>query len=148
MAFPITNHNRKNERIGRLRHRINFVQRTTSVDDVGGETHVWVTSDPLWASVEVTPIQSQDDVIGSKITNVTSARIFLRYNSSLEPEDRILFDGNEWEILSILPDSHKSFMQLEAVRYLAENTSSSDATTLVDDEGDALIDDEGDSLLG
>lgn len=148
MAFPMTNHNRKSERVGRLRHRINFVRRTTSVDDVGGETHIWVTGDPVWANVDMTPIQSDDDVIGSRITNVTSARVFLRYNATLEPEDRILYAGNEWEILSILPDSHNSYMQLEAVRYLAENTSSADATNLVDDEGDALIDDDGDSLLG
>ena len=123
MAFPISNRNNKTERIGRMRHRVQFVTQTTYLDDIGGEVHTWATGDAVWGHVENSFVGSEDDVIADRITNVISARATVRYNSGISPKNRMLFDGAEWEILSILPDTHKSYMQLEVVKYSGDYTS-------------------------
>lgn len=141
MAFPVTQHNNKAERIGRMRHRIHFIAPTTAIDAIGSETHVWATSLECWAHVEGMMPGSQDSVIADRITNVNSSIATMRYNSAVDPKHKMVHDGNEWEILSILPDIHKSYMTLEVRLF---DTSD----YLIDDEGDPLIDDDGDTLNG
>jgi head-tail adaptor len=123
MAFPIRKHGSKTERIGRMRHRVQFVTQTTYVDNIGGEVHTWATGDAVWGHVELRAPGSEDDVLGDRITNVTNGIVTVRYNSAIEPKNRMLFDGSEWEILSILPDTHKTYMQMEVVKYEGDYTS-------------------------
>lgn len=117
MAFPVREHNNKNERIGRMRHQVRFITPTTFKDGLGGEVHTWVTGDDVFATVEYRKIGSQDEYIADRYTNVLQALVNTRYNATIEPYYRLLYDSKEWEIQSILPHSHKMYMQLEVTQY-------------------------------
>lgn len=138
MAFPIGEHNNKKERIGRLRHQVQFIAPTTSVDNVGGEVHAWVTGDAVWANVEYRTVGSDDRIIADRYTNVTTALTTIRHDSTLQAQYRMLFDDKEWEILSILPYSHNRYMQLEVVQYNGGGDSNNDGDFLIDDVGNLL----------
>jgi len=143
MAFPIGEHNNKKERIGRMRHQVRFVSPHTSIDAVGGEVHTWVTGDSIWANVDYKQVDSDDRMIADRYTNITSALTTIRYNAEIEAQYRMIFDGLEWEIRSILPYSHNRYMQLEVVQYLGDSDSNDDGGLLIDDNDFPLIDDDG-----
>lgn len=138
MAFPITEHNNKNERIGRMRHQVQFISPSTSIDAVGGEVHTWVTGDAVWANVEYRRVGSEDRIIADRYTNVTTALTTVRYNATIQAQYRMLFDAKEWQILSILPHSHNRYMQLEVVQYSGDGDSNNDGDFLQDDLGTLL----------
>lgn len=129
MAFPIGKYNRKSERVGRMRHRVRFVSPSAFYDTLGGEVYTWVSADPVWGNVDYRQSGSEDSVIGDRITNELAALITVRYDSGIGPKSKVQFDSKEFEILSILPDPKKMYMQLECVHY--SGTSSSNTTASV-----------------
>lgn len=128
MAFPIRDRHRKNERIGRLRDQIQIVSQTTYVDAIGAEVQTWATGDVIWANVDYQKTGSEDTFLADRITNELSALVTMRYDSSIEPENKMIFDGQHFEVLSILPDSHKMYMQLETVAYSGTSATSGSGT--------------------
>ena len=139
MAFPITYHNNKAERIGRMRHRVYFLAPTSAIDIIGGETYVWVSGNECWAHVEGMMPGSQDSVIADRITNVNSSIATMRYNSLIDPQYKMVYGGDEWEILSILPDIHKAYMSLEVRLFDAVATLDLGDGLLIDDTGNPLV---------
>lgn len=153
MAFPVTEHNNKKERIGRMNRRIQFMIPITSRDAMGGEVHSWLQSNSVFASVEYRRVGSDEKVIGDRPTAVTAAIVTVRYQPVVYPKMRLIYAGFEWEIESVLHDSHRRYTTMECKQYkpyweYAWITPDGDMWT--DPNGNVWVyrDPEGDPLAG
>jgi len=105
----------KNERIGRMRHQIQYMKPLVGRGDFGQELRTWITSSPVFANIEYLEAGSGEEEIASRKQAVTTARITTRYRSTVYPKMRIKADSQEFAILSVLPDSKRQYMVVEAV---------------------------------
>jgi SPP1 family predicted phage head-tail adaptor len=97
------------------------IQRGTETDDgMGGKTIAWnaVVSD-LWAHVRPRTANEQERF--DKL-NATAVYLFvIRYRSDLLESDRIVWDGVEYNIRSILTKGGRSmYLEIEAERGVAQ----------------------------
>lgn len=147
----MTEHNRKSERIGRMRHRIKYSTPIKGRDAFGGEIHTWLESNEVWAHFERRQAFSDEGVIAQRVTAEVSAYVTTRYDSTIYPLQRVIFDSIEWEILAVIPDTHKRFMTLEVVNlkpYSTDNWVTPDGDNWIDPDGNAWqwLDSEGNTL--
>lgn len=105
----------KNERIGRMRHQIRYMKPLVGRGDYGQELRTWITSSPVFANIEYLEAGSGEEEIASRKQAVTRARITTRYRATVYPKMRIKADSQEFAILSVLPDSKRQYMVVEAV---------------------------------
>lgn len=105
--------------IGKMRHRIRFLQPSVTLDSLGGEVIDWNTTGEYWAHVEPRRIQSEEEVIADRLTATTAGIVTLRYQA-VNPKWKMIFDGAKWEILSVLHDSHKNYTVLEVEQIIPE----------------------------
>lgn len=128
--------------IGDLRHRVKFLFPLQGRDEkTGAEKQTVLESAEVWASVEFSPIGSNEVNVASKVTPMTSAKFTIRYKAGITTEMQILHDGLKYKILSVLPDAKRCYLQFETVQVGALRELSiveSDGETLVDAEGNAF----------
>jgi SPP1 family predicted phage head-tail adaptor len=105
----------KGENIGKLNKRVVLEQYLTASDDYNAETKVWVSSDPIWASIEYTTARSDEDAIAQRIVSRLYALIVMRYRRDVYPNFRVKHEDARFNILSILPDDKRKYMRLECV---------------------------------
>lgn len=129
--------------IGKLRHRITFRHFLQGRDPAsGGEIQTMIESDPVWALVDHKPIGSTERIEADKMTALTAANITLRYKSGITTEMRVVFDGLEYKIISVLPEAKKCWLTLETVQVGAlreQSLTEGDGQVLTDASGNALV---------
>lgn len=105
----------KNERIGRMRHRVRYMKPLVGRGDYGQELRTWITSSEVWANIEYTESGSDENEVASRKQSFIRARITTRYRSTVYPKMRIKADSQEFAVISVLPDAKRQYMVIEAM---------------------------------
>lgn len=106
----------RNEKAGRLRHECTFLTPTETQDTNGDPVKSWVEGSAVRCSLEYKTAGSDEKAEGARIHPFTMVLVTLRYDSTITEKMRIKFDGKEHNIITIAPDSHRRFMQIECVQ--------------------------------
>lgn len=106
----------KTDNIGALRNRAYFQTASTGKDANGAEVETWADGSEFWCNIEYKISGSGEDQIGRRIQPFTKAIVTMRYDSSVDEKMRVVLDGKEYNIVTIAPDLHRCYMQIEAVR--------------------------------
>ena len=102
--------------IGTLNQRITFLENRVVTDEIGNHTAVWDEVFSCWAKVT---LKSSSEHTDAGVTTETQMLEFLiRQNQHWMPSvtgNRILFQGNIYDITGITPDYlHKDYLKLAA----------------------------------
>ncbi|RMD51895.1 head-tail adaptor protein [Candidatus Parcubacteria bacterium] len=85
---------------GRLDRKISIEKPTVTQDANSGEvTHTWTLVQKVWA--QVTPIRSKEKFLFPRELGVLTNKFTIRYLSGIDETYRIVYDGKNWDILSI-----------------------------------------------
>ncbi len=87
-------------RAGRLRHRFEFKSSTGAQNAFGESIETWETYATLWGQLE--PLRGEEIIHARQVTATVSHRLRVRYNSSIAPEHRAVFDSRTFEINSVI----------------------------------------------
>lgn len=91
-------------RAGQYRHRVDIQDWTAVRDpDTGGFTEAWVT---VFANVpaRIVPASGKEFLAAQAIQSEIEARIVVRYRPGLKPRQRILHNGDIYNVHAWLPD--------------------------------------------
>ena len=102
--------------IGTLNQRITFLENRVVTDEIGNHTAVWDEAFSCWARVT---LKSSVEHTDAGVTKETQTLEFLiRQSRNWMPSvtgNRILFQGNIYDIIGITPDYlHKDYLKLMA----------------------------------
>ena len=88
---------------GKLRHRVTIQKLDESQDGTGGirkGSSDWSDFATRWAAIE--PLQGRELFIAQQVSAEVNIRLRLRYLKNVTPRMRVLFDGREFDIKSVL----------------------------------------------
>lgn len=102
--------------IGTLNQRITILEHRTVIDEIGNHTAVWDEAFSCWAKVT---LKSSSEHTDTGVTKETQTLEFLiRQSQHWMPSvtgNRILFQGNIYDITGITPDYlHRDYLKLAA----------------------------------
>ena len=98
-------------RIGKLRHRVELQRQAENRDGYGQPIRSWATFATVWGSVE--PLQGRELEHAKQITAETSHKITIRYQDSLNVENRVVYGDRIFDIEAILnPHERNEYLLL------------------------------------
>lgn len=100
--------------IGPMRHRLSFRTYTESQASDGSMTRTWTTETEQWGRVEFTTVASGEDFEAEQVVHRMAITVVVRYRNDIRPKHRILHEGLEYDILSVLPDPKRMYLTIEA----------------------------------
>ena len=102
--------------IGTLNQRITFLENRVVTDEIGNHTAVWDEAFSCWARVTLKSSVEHTDVGVTKETQ--KLEFLIRQSRNWMPSvtgNRILFQGNIYDITGITPDYlHKDYLKITA----------------------------------
>lgn len=101
---------------GRMRHRLSFRTFTESQGSDGSLARTWTTEAEQWGEVLFTVVGSAEEFEAEQVVHRMAATVTVRYRNDIRPKHRILYEGLEYDIISVLPDPKQSFLVIEAVQ--------------------------------
>lgn len=87
---------------GDLRNKIHIQEFIDSTDEDGYPVQDWVTVHSLWSKIKT--VKGSEAIDASKEINTLTYRFIVRYTKGLHAKQRILFNGELYDIQSILND--------------------------------------------
>jgi SPP1 family predicted phage head-tail adaptor len=87
-------------RAGKLNKRISIQKATYQQDEVGQAIPTWTTEATRWGSI--TPLNGRELEVAKKINAEITHKITLRHYPGLTTKDRLLFNGRQFEIVSVI----------------------------------------------
>ena len=102
--------------IGTLNQRITFLENRVVTDEIGNHTAMWDEAFSCWAKVT---LKASSEHMDAGVTKETQTLEFLiRQSRNWMPSvtgNRILFQGNIYDITSMTPDYlHKDYLKITA----------------------------------
>lgn len=95
--------------IGSLRHRIALQSASEDRQGNGEVLLTYSTFATVWASVR--PMQGNELESAQQISAIVTHKIRIRYNDTIAPRNRILFDSRTFEVVSILNYQERNIYQ-------------------------------------
>lgn len=112
------------ERIGPMRHRVKLMKPTFTTDDYGEPVATtWTEYAERWARWEFRELRSDEREDVNRLTTQVYARVQMRYDNQVTAEWRAIFDGKEYDILTVLPDEKREYMLVECEYDSQEKTN-------------------------
>ena len=102
----------------KLSERITIQENTETRQPNGEITRQWADKFIVWS--QVIPTKGEEKFIGDKKTFTQSFKFRIRYRKDVEVTDRILFEGQEFDIKSknkIFKGSQNKFLEIEGKHY-------------------------------
>ena len=97
--------------IGRLRHRIELHSPTASRDSYGAQTETYAKYATVWGRIE--PLRGLELIHAQEVQLETTHKCTIRYNSSVDGKDRIIFGTRTFEITSIInPEERNKYLEM------------------------------------
>lgn len=96
-------------RIGKLRHRVELKSLSQSQNEFGEPVDTWSTFATVWASVE--PLRGRELLLAQQANSEVTIRVRVRYNSSIDPTDRVVIGSRILEILSVIDSEERNWQQ-------------------------------------
>jgi SPP1 family predicted phage head-tail adaptor len=85
---------------GKLRHALRIEQVSESRDAIGGAVESWAEVVTVRGSLE--PLSGRELIAAAQVHAEVTARARFRYVSGVTPKMRIVFDGRQYDILSVI----------------------------------------------
>ena len=113
--------------IGELNKEITIQEITETTDSGGGFTSTWgnLSTDPtVWAKVinfpNIKNPTGRDRYVQDQVQNHQTYKFIVRHRSDIQPEMRIVYNGDNYNIRTILPDeNHGQYMEIFAEKGVA-----------------------------
>jgi SPP1 family predicted phage head-tail adaptor len=86
--------------IGALRHRVTFENLALTSDAIGGKVHIWTPVATVWARYE--PQRAREIFSEHYLENEETALFTIRYRTDITPKMRVIFEGKQYDIQSII----------------------------------------------
>lgn len=87
---------------GQFRHKIKFESFTEVINDNGFSTEDWVVQKQVWAMIKT--LQGREYYQAATTQNENSIRFIINYTNGLHPDMRVVYDGRNFDIESIIND--------------------------------------------
>lgn len=100
-------------RPGRMRERLTIQNIVETTNDLGEVERTYTNGDTVWASVNPRTAYEQNQ--NGRTEMFTQFSIRIRYNSSVHPTTRFLWNTKPLEIVSILEKFDSSVLEIVAV---------------------------------
>jgi len=98
-------------RAGRLRHRVELQSVTRTQDGYGEADESWSTYTTVWAAIE--PLRGQERYLAQQVNSDTEIKVVVRYNSSVDSEDRVLIGSRVLEVVGVInPGERDEYLEL------------------------------------
>jgi SPP1 family predicted phage head-tail adaptor len=107
---------KKRSQIGNMRHRISFRTFTESQGSDGSLARTWTTETEQWGRVEFTTAQSEESFEGEQVVHRLAMTLVVRYRNDIRPKHRVLHEGIEYDIISVLADPMRVYLTIEAIQ--------------------------------
>lgn len=102
-------------RAGHLNRRITIARRSGTANAFNEPGETWTTVTTVWASM--TPISDGERTRAGETLAQKAARFVIRYStttSSVDPRDRLIFDGATYDINGVKEISPNEYLELTA----------------------------------
>ena len=85
---------------GLLRKRVSLQELVKLPDGGGGFSTEWVEFARAWAYIK--PLSGTESLVGMQLEDSISHDIMMRYRSALRAKHRVVYDGREFNIISVI----------------------------------------------
>lgn len=100
--------------IGQLDRRIRIETPTSTRGTSGQELLTWDTFAECWAAVEYPGTKSDEGVIADQEVSTTFVYFIIRYRDGINQKMRIVYNGENYDILNKLEIGRREFLKLPA----------------------------------
>jgi len=88
-----------------MRHRVTFQEKISTQDSEGLETFTWTdVTNAISIPASVIPISGKEFLSSQKMVVNISARVTIYKNTAINESMKMVFSGQNYNIISILPD--------------------------------------------
>lgn len=109
-------------RQGKMRHRVSFKSKTNTQDSNGMQVEALVpykNGKEFWSSVKFA--KGNESVESEVIRPRTDIKVELRYNSEITQDMVLSYKGEDYNILSVLPDPESGNYYMTINAYTGQN---------------------------
>lgn len=100
--------------IGELRHRITFQKLTTTTNENGFEVETWENYKTVWAAI--TNLHGREYFEAAAVQKENTVKFTTRYFKDPDTSMRILFQGRQYNIISIDNIKYKNkYIEIKAL---------------------------------
>ena len=103
---------------GMFDRQITLQSKTVTRDRYGGETRTWADQATVWC--RIVPVRSDETFSTEQLRGVDMVDFDIRYRTDVKSDWRIVFEGSNYDILSILERTRRDGLRLRAARGLRE----------------------------
>jgi len=88
-----------------MRHRVTFQEKIRSQDSEGLETYTWTdVTNAVSIPASVIPLSGKEFLSSQQMTVNIAARVTIYKNTAIDESMKMVFSGQNYNIISILPD--------------------------------------------
>jgi len=88
-----------------MRHRVTFQEKIRTQDSNGLETYTWTdVTNAISIPASVIPLSGKEFLTSQQTTNSINARVTIYKNTAIDESMKMVFDSQDYNIISILPD--------------------------------------------
>ena len=98
--------------IGRLNRLFSFERKSTSVNATGNETETYSPLFTAWASIQ--PMRGKESTQVGEVVASNFWIIKTRFDSRLKPKDRAIWDGNNYDIVTVAELGYREGLEIMA----------------------------------
>jgi len=98
--------------VGRLNRLFTFERKDVTVNATGNEEETYVALYTGWASIQ--PFRGKETTEGNEVVASNFWIIKTRYDSRLKPKDRAVWDGNNYDIVSVAELGYREGLEIMA----------------------------------
>lgn len=102
------------EQVGSMNHRIKFMTYLVGRDLYGGEVKTWLTSNEIWAGLELKETGTDEQHLSDRTTAVTAAFFRIRTRKGLTSYMRIVHEETVYEIKGFIAQPDKTYTLIRA----------------------------------
>ncbi len=85
--------------IGELNRRIEVLEFVESRDDFGGVEQEWIVKGIVWA--KIVPKTGTEQFENEQVKSEQKVKFFMRFFASMNEKNRIRYDNNLYEVISV-----------------------------------------------
>lgn len=98
--------------IGRLNRLFTFQRKSVTKNVTGNEEETYTLLFTAWASIQ--PFRGKETTEANEVVASNFWIIKARYDSRLKPKDRAVWDGNNYDIISVAELGYREGMEIMA----------------------------------
>lgn len=97
-------------RIGKLRYYMTIQSLTYTQDATGQGVETWADYGKAWGSIR--NLSGNEYINSAENRGSVNSEIIVRYDASIQPEWRVVYDGVTYQINAVLHDPRRVYTQL------------------------------------